>query len=96
MKTGTMDFYRCRDLGHHWEEDHFPIKHQGRRVAWGKRRVLLCTSCGAEQLQLINIHGKVDSRHYDMPDGYKEVTRGKTRTEARAERIRLIKKGRKS
>lgn len=83
------ELLRCRDIGHHWEEN-FGGYERRRGAPWGTRRILLCTSCGMERNELVNTQGEAMSRHYDRPNDYGKVSK-LTKNEARKKRIQRRK-----
>lgn len=59
-------YVRCRELGHVWRP---------RTARWISaervyERVLHCTSCRTEKLQLVNSQGHIISSHYRYADRY--------------------------
>lgn len=87
-KMQLTNIYRCLDIAHDWQE---AVSNTRKDPAWGKRRVLTCTQCGSERLELINIYGEVGARSYDYSDEYKavlsELDKNAKKKQARALRI---------
>jgi hypothetical protein len=59
-------FIQCRDMGHTWR----PFQASWDAEERCYRRVLKCSRCRTERVQLIGASGLILSGHYDYPDGY--------------------------
>lgn len=79
--VSEYEFVWCRTFGHSWEE-----WRSDRVPQWGYYESVYCTVCSMERLFTIAANGKVISRRYIAPEGYKmkiRVSRAEMRIEMR-------------
>jgi hypothetical protein len=79
LEEYPLNYLFCRTFGHRWEE-FVPVGK--RKPITGFRLSLLCTSCTMERHDGIDTLGRVSTRQYLQPSGYRLPFRVK-RNEAR-------------
>lgn len=84
----SEEYLKCRDLGHIWDES--PFLRAKRKVSVFER-LLRCTRCGTEKIEWLTWEGRVTSRHYNYPDGYR-VAQDLRVIQFRGERLRRANK----
>lgn len=60
------DYCQCRAMGHSWS-----ITEADRKPSWGFLIAIECDRCQMKRLDTIDQLGKVSSRQYKQPEGYK-------------------------
>lgn len=78
-KRYPEEYLACRDHGHSW---------QPKEAAWLQdgniERVLECSRCHADRVQVMDKHGYILGGHYTYSDGYAMVGMGRLDTDGKA------------
>lgn len=61
------EYVRCRTLGHAWDDLH----DHGYRASFGWLLAFRCTRCTMVRLDVIDALGRLGSRRYVQPEGYR-------------------------
>lgn len=86
------DFIMCRTLRHAWDLLDEAISTEPSRV-WKHYMWLRCTRCTTKRWDGIDVDGRVGSRKYEWPPGYRQTGTHEKLTQAEW-RLVLMKRGR--
>jgi hypothetical protein len=63
----NYEYLECRSFGHAWQMQDAPRT----EPSWGYLAALVCSRCGMERLDTIDLLGQISVRRYLQPEGYR-------------------------